>query len=836
MCAKRQMLPMKPPKEFLEQISKENSMYNYDSNPHKDKEISENEENWIDYIVNNAEGRVTKKDTSSVKTDYAQGSSWRPRYFMLEPGCLKYSLEKNGLVKESFILSHCTIRLIPDDPVRLDIDIVGRGLLCLRTDTPSDKHKWYISFKRAQKLLFQAYQRKVLTSSGVYSIEGTPAVPYKGTESNLSQKISTLNIDDENAIFDELLDNQEGEQVPISELFIKTKVGHDPKTALACLLENTTCFQELCNTIIADILQDSSVDPKSKVKTVSLLIKEFCSATQALYLEEQRSRQELEQSLFKMTRRNMKLERENDAETSSNGQVLNDDAAVDEDDHMHVSSKMIDVVDSDSETSFSAYDINQENEFFECEDTVRPSKSETAKSTEVTKKDELTARSEEERLNVPYTSQSIVRRTKLPRPRTELNVSIWSILKDLIGKDLSRISMPICLNEPTTTLQRTCEDFQYSEILNEACKFETSLERMARVTIFSITPYESAVGRTYKPFNPLLGETFELTHRGFNFIAEQVGHHPPISAFHCSNEYFDAYGSTHITVKLTGKCVEASILGPFVIDLKLNSGIEKYILQRCYVVVHNIIFGKMWIETVGTAIIRNATSGEFSVVQYLRKGWFDKEIHKVRGLVFDRYGGAHYYLCGKWSEEIYMQKLHVGKRSDKPMLLDDGTLDYQRYLYKSEDEAWDSFVNEIDWNQLDIIPNTKTMVWKPHARPPVHEDYYGFGYITLELNDITPEYDPTKGAQIARTDSRFRPDRKAYEDGDMDVASKEKHRLEEKQRFAAQKRVGGEASYKPLWFDKSIDPETGNPLWTFKGTYWKAKADGTINDHTPDIF
>ena len=34
-----------------------------------------------------------------------------------------------------------------------------------------------------------------------------------------------------------------------------------------------------------------------------------------------------------------------------------------------------------------------------------------------------------------------------------------------------------------------------------------------------------------KPFNPLLGETFELVGKDYRFLAEQVSHHPPITAF-----------------------------------------------------------------------------------------------------------------------------------------------------------------------------------------------------------------------------------------------------------------------------------------------------------------
>lgn len=47
------------------------------------------------------------------------------------------------------------------------------------------------------------------------------------------------------------------------------------------------------------------------------------------------------------------------------------------------------------------------------------------------------------------------------------------------------------------------------------------------------------MGRTKKPFNPLLHETYELIHPKFKFIAEQVSHHPPISAAYCYNDHFE---------------------------------------------------------------------------------------------------------------------------------------------------------------------------------------------------------------------------------------------------------------------------------------------------------
>jgi len=53
------------------------------------------------------------------------------------------------------------------------------------------------------------------------------------------------------------------------------------------------------------------------------------------------------------------------------------------------------------------------------------------------------------------------RRSKLPMPKVESDVSVWSLLCKNIGKDLSKISMPVSMNEPLNalqvcTVQKTC--------------------------------------------------------------------------------------------------------------------------------------------------------------------------------------------------------------------------------------------------------------------------------------------------------------------------------------------------------------------------------------------
>jgi len=74
-------------------------------------------------------------------------------------------------------------------------------------------------------------------------------------------------------------------------------------------------------------------------------------------------------------------------------------------------------------------------------------------------------------------------------------------------------------------LQRLTEDLEYHELLDKAVKCESSTEQMCFVAAFSVSSYSTTVHRTAKPFNPLLGETYELDRLeelGFRSLCEQV--------------------------------------------------------------------------------------------------------------------------------------------------------------------------------------------------------------------------------------------------------------------------------------------------------------------------
>ena len=64
---------------------------------------------------------------------------------------------------------------------------------------------------------------------------------------------------------------------------------------------------------------------------------------------------------------------------------------------------------------------------------------------------------------------TIERRKKLPDPiEKEKAVSLWSMIKDNVGKDLTRVCLPVYFNEPLSSLQKCFEDLEYSYLLDRA--------------------------------------------------------------------------------------------------------------------------------------------------------------------------------------------------------------------------------------------------------------------------------------------------------------------------------------------------------------------------------
>ncbi|MEJ1278286.1 oxysterol binding protein-like 3 [Cricetulus griseus] len=249
------------------------------------------------------------------------------------------------------------------------------------------------------------------------------------------------------------------------------------------------------------------------------------------------------------------------------------------------------------------------------------------------------------------------RRTCLPAPCPDTsNINLWNILRNNIGKDLSKVSMPVELNEPLNTLQHLCEEMEYSELLDKASETDDPYERMVLVAAFAVSGYCSTYFRAgSKPFNPVLGETYECIRedKGFRFFSEQC-------------RILRRYGDYYVWNKVT----------------------------TC---IHNILSGRRWIEHYGEVTIRNTKSSvcicKLTFVKY-------SNVNEVQGVVIDQEGKVVHRLFGKWHEGLYCGVAPSAKCIWRP-----GSLPTNYELYYGF-TRFAVELNELDPVLKDLLPPT----------------------------------------------------------------------------------------------------------------------------------
>ncbi|ODM94390.1 Oxysterol-binding protein-related protein 1, partial [Orchesella cincta] len=414
-------------------------------------------------------------------------------------------------------------------------------------------------------------------------------------------------------------------------------------------------------------------------------------------------------------------------------------------------------------------------------------------------------------------------RTHLPAKTPKCDSSIWSVLKTCIGKDLSKITMPVQFNEPLSFLQRISEHMEYSELLN----FETDdpVERIQKVAAFAVSALASNWQRCGKPFNPVFGETYELQRDGYRFVSEQVSHHPPISAWNAESDTFVFHGWIYPKLKLWGKSVEVHPKGNMRLFLKKYN--ESYQWQHIYCTVHNVVIGKLWIEHHGNMEIQCSESGLKLSLHFKPAGWFHNELHRFEGFITDAKKTKLRYVYGKWTQAMKSTDIEsydehnatkkspaVSPSPGRKMFQKLNSLSIGKSFSTSLDpspseptdlspENQDDSIPKADTELIDI-PNSVTL-WEVSARPEHAADYNHFTHFAMGLNQVLPDM-----KSLCPTDSRFRPDIRKLEEGDLDGAAEEKNKLEEKQR----KLLKAKSDLKPQWFDKNGED------WSFNGKYW----------------
>ena len=104
------------------------------------------------------------------------------------------------------------------------------------------------------------------------------------------------------------------------------------------------------------------------------------------------------------------------------------------------------------------------------------------------------------------------------------------------GADLHRVTLPTFVLEPRSYLERITDFMSHPEIMLEALKTKEPEQRFLLVLKYFLSGWHIQPKGVKKPYNPVLGECFrskfDIKGEGCGYyVAEQTSHHPPISSF-----------------------------------------------------------------------------------------------------------------------------------------------------------------------------------------------------------------------------------------------------------------------------------------------------------------
>ncbi|RYP91759.1 hypothetical protein DL770_002103 [Monosporascus sp. CRB-9-2] len=381
---------------------------------------------------------------------------------------------------------------------------------------------------------------------------------------------------------------------------------------------------------------------------------------------------------------------------------------------------------------------------------------------------------------------AVERRSTIP-PATCPPPSLIAFVRKNVGKDLSTISMHVSANEPTSLLQRVAEQLEYAQLLNQAVQQKTPEERLLYVTAFAISQY--SVNRANervirKPFNPLLGETYELLRTesevpgGFRLLVEKVTHRPVRLAMHADSAFWSFTQSPAPTQKFWGKSAELATDGRIRVALRLPDGSdEHYSWNLATMILHNVVMGEKYVDPTGSMTVSNDSTGARANIEFVKpKGMWGGRGEEVTANVVGPNGAqTGLGLRGTWNQSLK-----------------------------------DARGKEI-WHVGELVPQATTT--------------YGMTRFAATLNEITE----VERGRLPPTDCRLRPDQRFAEQGNLDEAEAWKTRLEEAQRVRRRALEARGEEHRPRWFVRVEEAPGGEEAWRIKGGrdgYWEERARG----------
>ncbi|XP_070063042.1 oxysterol-binding protein-related protein 8 isoform X8 [Drosophila virilis] len=294
---------------------------------------------------------------------------------------------------------------------------------------------------------------------------------------------------------------------------------------------------------------------------------------------------------------------------------------------------------------------------------------ESDSESEAAQEDDLDQVPCEETCYVPFQEEEFGEQGEQVEELAEENKSlIWCIVKQVRpGMDLSKVVLPTFILEPRSFLDKLSDSYYHADLLSRAVHEDDAFTRMKIIVQWYLSGFYKKPKGLKKPYNPILGETFRCYWEHPNgsrtyYIAEQVSHHPPVSAFYVTNreDGFSITCSILAKSKFYGNSTSAVLEGTATMTL-LPRG-EIYTATTPYAHCKGILMGTLSMELGGKINIECENTGyktelEFKLKPFL--GGADATNVVVGKIKLGKETLAT--IQGHWDKECRLKDLKTGE-------------------------------------------------------------------------------------------------------------------------------------------------------------------------------
>ncbi|KAF1802188.1 hypothetical protein FB192DRAFT_1104539 [Mucor lusitanicus] len=308
------------------------------------------------------------------------------------------------------------------------------------------------------------------------------------------------------------------------------------------------------------------------------------------------------------------------------------------------------------------------------------------------------------------------------------------------GMDLHRVTLPTFVLEPRSMLERITDFMAHPEFILPISDIDDDTQRFIAVVKWFLSGWHIKPKGVKKPFNPVLGEFFRCRYNYQDgteafYIAEQVSHHPPASAYFytCPQHQVVITGDLKPKSRFYGNSVASLMQGTinFILPSRHN---ELYQVKMPNMYARGVLFGTMTLELGDASTVRCVSSDLICEMDFQTKGFFSGQPNSVVGKIKrESTQEILYEISGQWSGELFIKKytppekssigglLSLTKKStkedEKPDLMVD-VRDYVKYPlqvpeHQEEKESrrlWAKLTEGLMANNQDMATDEKTKV------------------------------------------------------------------------------------------------------------------------------